>query len=351
MNFQEKLLFELVSIKSTSGKEAKAVDYLAGHIAEAGWEAAFVDNAGNMVASRGSGPKEIVLMGHIDTVPGGPEVRIERKVLWGRGSVDAKGPLCAFVCAGGKAEIPPGWRITLVGAVGEETDSKGAKYRISRHSPQACIIAEPSGTSGVTLGYRGSLRTRLFGHDSGYHRSNSQGPSTACVKAAAGIINSVEEMDDPTKKIIERPHAAIVTMKGIENGGRSAEIILDIRMPIGKDVKDFEDLVREAADVYGVRSQFDFAAPAHMVPKNDPVVRCLKNAVRKEGLKPTLYAKSGTADFNLAAVWRCPMAAYGPGDSVLDHTADERLDLEKYLMSISVIENALPKIMESLDNS
>ena len=65
MNFQEKLLFELVSIKSTSGKEAKAVDYLAGHIAEAGWEAAFVDNAGNMVASRGSGPKEILSLIHI----------------------------------------------------------------------------------------------------------------------------------------------------------------------------------------------------------------------------------------------------------------------------------------------
>ena len=50
--------------------------------------------------------RTIVLLGHIDTVPGNIPVRIESTadgdVLYGRGSVDAKGPLATFVAAGAR---------------------------------------------------------------------------------------------------------------------------------------------------------------------------------------------------------------------------------------------------------
>ena len=64
---------------------------------------AHVDGAGNAVGTRGTGEREIVLLGHIDTVPGEVPVRIEDGVLFGRGAVDAKGPLAAFVVAGALA--------------------------------------------------------------------------------------------------------------------------------------------------------------------------------------------------------------------------------------------------------
>ena len=56
-----------------------------------------VDVAGNAVGVIGSGPKSIVLLGHIDTVPGDIPVRIENGILHGRGAVDAKGPPATFV--------------------------------------------------------------------------------------------------------------------------------------------------------------------------------------------------------------------------------------------------------------
>ena len=68
----------------------------------AGFDRAFVDEAGNAVGELGdpSASRTIVLLGHIDTVPGNIPVRIEPRRATcsiGRGSVDAKGPLATFV--------------------------------------------------------------------------------------------------------------------------------------------------------------------------------------------------------------------------------------------------------------
>ena len=86
------LLKGLVATPSLSGQEADAVSYLVDRMSALGL-AAHIDQAGNAVGTTGSGERHIVLLGHIDTVPGEIAVRIEDGVLWGRGSVDAKGPL------------------------------------------------------------------------------------------------------------------------------------------------------------------------------------------------------------------------------------------------------------------
>ncbi len=104
----------LVAIPSVSGEEGEAVEWLVARMAERGFRAT-VDDAGNAVGEIGSGPLHIVLFGHIDTVPGEIPVRIEGDLLVGRGAVDAKGPLAAFVAA---ASTPiDGVRVRVVGAV------------------------------------------------------------------------------------------------------------------------------------------------------------------------------------------------------------------------------------------
>src|SRR5207253_5029997 len=96
-------------------------------------------------------------LGHIDTVPGEIPVRIEGDDLVGRGAVDAKGPLAAFVAA---ATVPVvGVRVTVVGAVEEESPtSAGARHRATQTAPAWCVIGEPSGWDSVTVGYKGSLQ-------------------------------------------------------------------------------------------------------------------------------------------------------------------------------------------------
>jgi LysW-gamma-L-lysine carboxypeptidase len=42
--------------------------------------------------------------------------------------------------------------------------------------------------------------------------------------------------------------------------------------------------------------------------------------------------------------WRCPIVAYGPGDSSLDHTPNEHLDLAEYERAINVLAQVLKEI-------
>ncbi|MGH9220021.1 MAG: M20/M25/M40 family metallo-hydrolase, partial [Vicinamibacterales bacterium] len=119
------LLRGLVAIPSLSRHEAAAANWLAEQMRAYGFDRAYVDRAGNAVGELGdlSASRTIVMLGHIDTVPGKIPVRIEEGRLFGRGSVDAKGPLAAFVAAasrfGRAATKDAALRIVVVGAVEE----------------------------------------------------------------------------------------------------------------------------------------------------------------------------------------------------------------------------------------
>ncbi len=45
-------------------------------------------------------------------------------------------------------------------------------------------------------------------------------------------------------------------------------------------------------------------------------------------------------------IWGCPLVAYGPGDSALDHTPHEHIVLEEYLAAIRVLTRALRTLDE-----
>src|SRR5512140_3466979 len=121
------LLQGLLEAYSPTGAEAGAVDYLVSAMREMGFRAA-VDGAGSAVGVVGDGPREILLLGHIDTVPGQIPVRRDGERLYGRGAADAKGPLACFTAAIARVRLRPGWRIAVIGAVGEEGDSPGARF-------------------------------------------------------------------------------------------------------------------------------------------------------------------------------------------------------------------------------
>ncbi len=153
------LLQQLVSIYSPSTQEAPAVEYLVDWMNAHDFRT-HVDEAGNAVGVRGAedAPYTLMLLGHIDTVHGQIPVRVEDDLLYGRGSVDAKGSLCTFASAAAQATLPQPWRVVVVGAVEEETHtSKGARHIRDAHNPSLCVIGEPSGARRITLGYKGRL--------------------------------------------------------------------------------------------------------------------------------------------------------------------------------------------------
>jgi LysW-gamma-L-lysine carboxypeptidase len=69
------------------------------------------------------------------------------------------------------------------------------------------------------------------------------------------------------------------------------------------------------------------------------------NGIRMQGGTPSFVYKTGTADLNIIApVWKCPAVVYGPGDSALDHTPNEHIELAEYSRAVKVLETALSRL-------
>jgi [amino group carrier protein]-lysine/ornithine hydrolase len=76
--------------------------------------------------------------------------------------------------------------------------------------------------------------------------------------------------------------------------------------------------------------------------KNTELARAFTAAIRMAGGEPAFKVKTGTSDMNaVGPVWNCPIVAYGPGDSNLDHTPNEHLDLAEYGRAIDVLTDVL----------
>lgn len=344
------LLRGLVAIPSLSGDERAAVEYLCAAMAELGF-AASADGAGNAVGTIGDGPTEIVLLGHIDTVPGHIPVRIEDGVLHGRGSVDAKGPLATFVCAAARAAATgiPGLRLTIIGAVGEEADSAGAFHVVDRYRPAFALIGEPSGWDAVVLGYRGSMYGTYALRQPGMH---SGAPVPTAPQVAVDFWNRVmahtEAFNAGRTGDFDRLEAKLREISSGSDGLHDTVALrMGFRLPPGIDGETLTAQLRELAhadqdaDAEIALETFE-PLPAFRSDKNSPLVRAFLPAIRAEGGKPRFKVKTGTADMNIVGpVWGCPIVAYGPGDSKLDHTPHERQDLDEYLWANRVLAAAL----------
>ena len=122
------LLRGLVDHYSPSRQEEDAVSFLVESMEQRGINS-YIDGAGNAVGEVGDGFPHIALVGHIDTVKGIIPVRENSGCLYGRGTVDAKGPLATFVAAVSRFTKLDQGRITVVGAVEEECPtSRGARF-------------------------------------------------------------------------------------------------------------------------------------------------------------------------------------------------------------------------------
>ena len=151
-------LKSIVEIYSVSENEMAVTDHIVEVMKKLGFNS-YKDEVGNAVGEIGEGDNQILLVGHIDTVPGEIPVKIRGGKLYGRGSVDAKGPFATFVMAASKVKNLKNKKIVVVGAVEEEiASSKGAKNLLNKHKPEFIIIGEPSGYDAITIGYKGATR-------------------------------------------------------------------------------------------------------------------------------------------------------------------------------------------------
>lgn len=335
-----RLLEALVSAYSPSGQEDPAAEALTRHLDAWGLDVER-DAAGNVIARQPDADPDdptVLLVGHVDTVPGELDVRWEQDTLHGRGTVDAKGPLTAHALA--LATLPEvGLDVRLVGAVGEEATSRGARHlRETVPEPEAFLIAEPTGLATVGLGYKGRL---LADVEATAERTHPGEPSpTASERLLDAIDVLTERTGNPDRDVGFDETTLRVTdlATATDAADEHAHATIDVRYPDA--VPDVGAVEASLPD--GVTIDVKEAVPGVRADPRNGLAQAMRAALRKRDHEARRAVKTGTSDWNvLAEAWSCPAIAYGPGNADLDHSPRERIDAGEVREAAHVLRTGL----------
>jgi len=338
-------LEKLLSIPSPSGGEDIFADYLTVQMSKLGFSANR-DDAGNAVGRIGNpqAEREIVLLGHMDTVPGFIPVRWEGDALYGRGAVDAKGPLATFILAAAAAASRLDQaRITVIGAVEEESHGWGAHHLAqTMPAPDWAIIGEPSAWDSITLGYKGMLNMEYKLEQPGGHSAGeAPGPAEHAVTFWNHLRRYAFAHNQGLTGRFRTLDPSLRDLRTYSDGLYDyVEMNIVARLPPDFNVDALQSHMEAWSN--GADLTFLGSDPAYRAEKNTAPVRALLRSIRAEGGRPRFKLKTGTSDMNtVGPVWACPMVAYGPGDSALDHTPQEHIEVDEYRRAIKVLTRAL----------
>ncbi|PSN83092.1 N-acetyl-lysine deacetylase [Candidatus Marsarchaeota G1 archaeon OSP_D] len=275
----------------------------------------------------GEPSSDIAFVSHIDTVEGFIPVTEERGWIYGRGAVDAKGPLTSMLVAASilsKEGIP----VCVFALSCEEEDSEGAQELLQSLKLKYAIVGEPTGVDRVVIEYRGSAKIVLTLKGKKEHAASAS--ENLLLNAAQGILNlppsSYELSLTPVS--LECETAWNVT---------PSEIKIRIGARFSKNYTG--DFVKQVLDAFNApekrvtvleKTQPVFVEPTSIVP------RTLVRVIQQLGKKPAFAKKHGTSDMNLLAPICTSIAAYGPGDPRLAHTDEERVSVEELLFATKV---------------
>ncbi|MEM1628593.1 MAG: M20/M25/M40 family metallo-hydrolase [Desulfurococcaceae archaeon] len=341
-NLAVEMLLDLLKTYSPPRGERQAVEILGKYAEKLGYEHVEVDEVGNLIASYGKGDRTLALIGHIDTIPWKIPISVSGDEIQGRGAVDAKGPLVAgfigFALA--KDFVNTGkYKIYAIALVDEEGESIGAKHLVRKgFRAKGVVIAEPTNTNGVVIGYRGSLKVRVYCTGQGGH--SSMGSSGSACEKLIGIWNVLKNRGYDNVGV---NHNTAVLLK-LECGEdmpvipREGSALIQVRIGIDNDPESVIHDIRNAiSSMDGCEwDLIEFTKPVKSSINNE-VARALIRALLRAGQKPRVLYKHGTSDMNiLFPVITEDMIAYGPGRSELAHSAEERISMDELKKGIEI---------------
>ncbi len=331
------LTTELVDLPSVSRGEAALADRVARDLGRCGWLE--VERVGdNVVARTALGrPRRLMLAGHLDTVPpaGNERSRVDGDVLWGVGAADMKGGVAVMLdlaCSTPDPSLDVTWCFYACEEIGRQDSGLAALWetRPELLVADAAVLGEPTSCQ-VEAGCQGTLRmeVRLAGV-----RAHTARPFTGrnAIHRLAPVLDRVVNWAGREVVLDGCRYAEQLQVVHVE-GGVAANVVPDsavLRLNYryapdrqGAEARRFvsgllEDLVEPAlGDEVVVLDQADGAPPALRHP-------LLRDLVDRTEAPP--QAKVGWTD--VASFWAhgVPAANFGPGDPLLAHHPDERVD-------------------------
>jgi acetylornithine deacetylase len=353
----EKLLSDLVSIDSVNPDlvpgapgEGEIAGFVAGWLRRAGLEV-FVEETRregrpNVIGvRRGSGGgRTLMLNAHMDTVgvagmkdPFTPVVRDGR--LHGRGALDTKGALAAFMAAAA------GWRrlrgtVILAAVADEEYASAGTEAVAAKWKADAAIVGEPTGL-GVVTAHKGFAWYDIETRGVAAHGSRPDIGVDAIAKMGRVLVG-VGEL--AARLSASKPHPllgpgsvhASVIQGGQELSSYPESCLLRIerRVVPGETRDTVEGELRALLKAAGSGDSAFSAELRHVFERSplevsgeEPIVRALQRAVKGEtGTEPSPAGMGAWMDSSLLAAAGIPPVVFGPSGEGL-HGLSEWVEL------------------------
>lgn len=315
----------------------------------------------NLFATRGSGGPHFAFAGHVDVVPPGdgwasdpfvPEVR--GGLLYGRGAVDMKSAIAAFVAAAAQVPDHPG-TLSLIITGDEEGPAIYGTQAIMRWMaersicPDMIVIGEPTSEERlgdvVKIGRRGTVNIWITvpgtqGHVAYPHRADNPIPALARAISALDAIHLDDGTDAFQPSNLE--FTAVTTPTAATNiipGAATAQFNIRFNtLHRGEElVALVERTVKQVAPDAVVEARI--SGEAFLTPPG-PVYDILRAAIEAEtGITPRLSTSGGTSDGRFL-IKLCPVVDFGLPNATM-HKLDEAAAVEDICALARIYERAV----------
>ncbi|MDQ4088061.1 MAG: succinyl-diaminopimelate desuccinylase [Pseudomonadota bacterium] len=302
----------------------------------------------NLFATRGSGAPHFAFAGHLDVVPPGdgwssdpfvPEIR--GGLLCGRGAVDMKGGIAAFVAACAQVAAHGGTLSLIITGDEEGFATYGTPTLIEWMEargirPDMILIGEPTSEARlgdiVKIGRRGSVNMWITvpgtqGHVAYPHRADNPVPKLARVIDALEALH----LDDGNEAF----QPSNLEFTSAETSSHATNVIpgsataqLNIRFNNLQRGEDLVELVRRTAQqaAPGAEVRARISGEAFLTPAG-PIYDIVSAAIEAEtGVAPRLSTHGGTSDGRFL-IKLCPVVDFGLPNATM-HKLDEAAAVE-----------------------
>lgn len=275
--------------------------------------------------------ERVVLAGHLDTVPvaGNLPARRDGDVLWGRGTVDMKGGVAVALRLAAHIAAP-NRDVTYIFYDNEEVEAaKNGLGRVARNHPEwlagdFAVLLEPT-SSVVEGGCNGTLRAAVEVRGRASH-SARWWMGVNAIHAAGEVLDRLRAYRPAEVGVDGLVYREGLNAVGI-TGGVAGNVIPD-QCVVTVNYRFAPDKTEAAAadHVRDVFSGFDVtltdSAPGARPGLAHPAAAAFLAAVDGEP-----RAKDGWTDVARFAERGVPAVNYGPGDPLLAHHDEERVDV------------------------
>ncbi|HKG90806.1 MAG TPA: M20/M25/M40 family metallo-hydrolase [Gemmatimonadaceae bacterium] len=320
---------ELVSIQSPTGREGKAVDFVARWLVARGWNVTVQEvsaGRGNVWASRRGGG--VTLSTHLDTVPPYVRPRLDGERLFGRGACDAKGIAAAMLAAADRLAAAGEERVDLLFVVGEEKGSDGARAANQLPATSRFLVNGEPTESKLASGAKGSLRVIVRTRGREAHSAYPHLGRSA-IEPMIELLPRLKELPLPSDPVLGETSVNV----GVLHAGTEANII--------PGLAEAELMFRLVGDVDEVkRSVEQWAAGRAELEYGSFIPAQRFHTVEGFEVAPVAY----TSDIPLLGRWGTPLL-YGPGSIHVAHTLDEYIDVRELRTSVDTYERLVRSLL------